>query len=133
MKKEINIESLSNYWKIEAEEALNVAWHLFEKNDFSYSLFFGHLAIEKILKSIFVVKNNEHAPHIHNLVRLAELSQLNLKDIDIELLTKISRYNLESRYPDQKRTFRKMCNKEFTQKELKEIEKIFQWLKSIIK
>ncbi|OPX33932.1 MAG: hypothetical protein B1H11_11735 [Desulfobacteraceae bacterium 4484_190.1] len=37
-------------------EALNVADHLYEKNDCSYSLFLGHLAIEKLLKGFFVLK-----------------------------------------------------------------------------
>jgi len=61
-----------DYWLEEAEEALKVADHLFEKKDYSYSLFFGHLAVEKIIKAIYVKKRNEHAPQIHNLVRLAE-------------------------------------------------------------
>jgi len=61
-----------DYWLEEAEEALKVADHLFEKKDFSYSLFFGHLAVEKFIKAIYVQKRNEHAPQIHNLVRTAE-------------------------------------------------------------
>ncbi|MBF0606266.1 MAG: HEPN domain-containing protein [Candidatus Magnetobacterium sp. LHC-1] len=51
----------------EAEEALQVAQHLFEKEDYSYSLFFGHIAIEKISKTVYVNNRKEHAPFTHNL------------------------------------------------------------------
>jgi HEPN domain-containing protein len=57
--KKLNINNVKSYWIDEAEEALTVAEHLFEKGDFSYALFFGHLAIEKILKAIYVDKKKE--------------------------------------------------------------------------
>ena len=50
----LDISQIKSYWISEADEALTVAEHLFDKKDYSYALFFGHLAIEKILKSIYV-------------------------------------------------------------------------------
>ncbi|MBU4186327.1 MAG: HEPN domain-containing protein [Thermodesulfobacteriota bacterium] len=131
-KKKINVQEIKKYWLEEALEALNVADHLYEKNDYSYSLFFGHLAIEKLLKGLFVLKKGEHAPYIHNLQRLAEMLDIKLTDDQTEKLITITRFNLESRYPDQKRSFRKKCTKEFTENELKKIKDIFKWLKSMI-
>ena len=116
----------------EADEALNVAGHLFDKEDFSYALFFGHLAIEKLLKAIYVARKKEQAPFIHNLDRLAEMSGISLTEEQQERLIRISRFNLEARYPDEKRTFRKICTKEFTSKELAEIEEVYKWLKSML-
>jgi len=49
-----------------------------------------------------------------------------------EKLIMITRFNMESRYPDQKRNFRKKCTREFTEIELKKIRDIFKWLKSMI-
>ena len=132
-KKKINVQEIKKYWLEEALEALNVADHLYEKNDYSYSLFFGHLAIEKLLKGVFVLKKGEHAPYIHNLQRLAEILDIKLTDDQTEKLITITRFNLESRYPDQKRSFRKKCTKEFTENELKKIKDIFKWLKSMIR
>lgn len=43
----MNIQKVKKYWLDEAVEALQVAKHLFEKKDYSYALFFGHLSIEK--------------------------------------------------------------------------------------
>jgi predicted nucleotidyltransferase len=41
----INSDEVSRYWLDEAEEALTVLNHLFDKGDYSYALFFGHLWI----------------------------------------------------------------------------------------
>jgi len=120
------------YWRDEAEEDLKVAGHLLEKGDYSYSLFFGHLATEKILKAIYVLKKGEHAPFVHNLVRLAteagiELSEENKKD-----LIRITAFHLEARYPDENRSFREKCSKDFSEHELAQIKVIYRWLKSMI-
>jgi hypothetical protein len=66
----MNQEEIVDYWKIEADESLKVATHLFDKKDYSYALFFGHLAVEKILKAIFVQNVSPNVPRTHNLPRL---------------------------------------------------------------
>ncbi len=128
----MDIQKIKEYWIEEANESLQVTRHLFEKKDYSYSLFFAHLAIEKLLKAIYVNRKKEHAPYMHNLQRLAELSDIQLTDDKRDALIKITTYNLESRYPDEKRSFRKKCTEEFTKKEIEEVEDIFKWLKSIL-
>jgi HEPN domain-containing protein len=40
----------------EAKESLGVADHLREKADYSYARFFGHLAVEKTLKALYVAR-----------------------------------------------------------------------------
>jgi HEPN domain-containing protein len=129
----VPMQKTIDYWIEEAAEALKVAEHLFDKNDYSYSLFFGHLAVEKILKAIYVQKKGEHAPQIHNLVRLAQQAGLSLNAEQIDSLNKITAFNLESRYPDEKRSFRIKCTEQFTSMELIKIREILQWLKSTLK
>lgn len=125
-----NFEEVKRYWLNESEEAIKVADHLMEKGDFSYALFFGHLAIEKILKAVYVVKHKEHAPLLHNLVRLANIAGLELDDNSTEALIRITSYNIESRYPDIKAAFRKKCTSDFTYKEMKIIKEKYEWIKS---
>jgi len=127
---ELNIESIKSYWMIEADEALNVTDHLFEKKDYSYALFFGHLAVEKILKSLYVNNKKEHAPPIHNLQRLANLAGISLDEDKTEKLILISSFNIEARYPDVKRSFREKCTKEFTLEQIRIIKDIYKWLKA---
>ncbi len=128
----MDVQKIKAYWLEEATEALQVTRHLFEKGDYSYALFFAHLAVEKILKALYITRKNQHAPHIHNLQRLAELSGIELGEAKRDALMKITAFNLESRYPDEKRSFRNKCAEEFTRREIEETEGIFQWIKAMI-
>ncbi len=128
----LDLENIKTYWISEAEEALNVTDHLFEKKDYSYALFFGHLAVEKILKALYVDNKKEHAPPIHNLQRLANLTGISLGEDKADKLILISSFNIEARYPDVKRSFRKKCTKEFTLEQIKIIKEMYKWLKEKI-
>jgi HEPN domain-containing protein len=50
----MNVKKTIEYWTRSAEYDLEVADSLFKNEKYHYALFFGHLAIEKILKGIFV-------------------------------------------------------------------------------
>lgn len=130
---EIDINNIKLYWITEAEEAFTVADHLLEKGDYSYALFFGHLAIEKILKGLYVERKQEHAPPIHNLQRLARLAGLNLDESKRDTLILISSFNIEARYPDINRSFRKRCTEEYTRVQMRSIKETFKWLKMMTK
>lgn len=125
-------DELIKYWVAEAEESLSVAGHLFEKKDYSYALFFGHLAVEKILKAVYVEKKDENVPRSHNLPRIAKAAGLTVPEDKLADLIRITAFNIEARYPDYKRNFRKKCTFSFTEWELKKIREIFTWLKSTI-
>jgi len=125
-------EQVISYWLTEAQESLQVADHLVEKRDFSYALFFGHLAIEKILKAIHAARLQEHAPPIHNLLRLAKITGLEPDETQTEALLTITAFNIEARYPDLKRAFRQQCTPEYTQRQLTSIKEIFVWLRSLL-
>ncbi len=126
----MNQKEIVNYWISEAEESLGVARHLFEKEDYSYALFFGHLAIEKIIKAILAQRLEQQIPRSHNLLRLAQEADIDITDELKHSLIRITTFNLESRYPDYKQEFRRKCTAQFTSKELKRVEEIFVWLKS---
>lgn len=66
------------YWLTTAENDWQVAKHLFEKGDYSYSLFFCHLTIEKLLKAITVSKFDKTPPLSHRLIFLAEKAEIEL-------------------------------------------------------
>jgi HEPN domain-containing protein len=123
-------KEIVDYWMTEAEESLTVAEHLFEKRDFSYSLFFGHLAIEKMIKAILVKNGNTQVPRTHNLLRLAKAAQIELNNEQQSSLIRITAFNLETRYPDYKKEFRKKCTQQFTRIELEKIREVAKWLKS---
>ena len=120
------------YWLESAEDDWKVSNHLFEKGDYPYSLFFGHLTIEKILKAIYVDKLNESPPYTHRLVFLSEKISLNLTAEQLELLETITDFNMEARYPDEKFSFKKRCTKDFSEKYLNDIQVFREWLLRLI-
>ena len=66
-----NVEKTVEYWIDGAEYDMETAESLFQTRRYPYALFFGHLAIEKILKAIFVKETKKHAPYTHSLPLLA--------------------------------------------------------------
>ncbi len=125
MKKEEHIK----YWIDSANHDLETLDALYEANKFDWSLFIGHLVIEKLLKAHFV-KNNENKipPKLHNLIRLAEISGIELTEERKLILDRINDFNIEVRYPEYKNEFYKICTKEFTDEQIKEIKEIYKWL-----
>jgi HEPN domain-containing protein len=123
-----------NYWIESAEHDLETSDTLFEADKYDWSLFIGHLVLEKLLKAVFV-KNNENKipPKVHNLVRLAELSLIDIDEERKVLLDKINDFNIEVRYPEYKNELYKTCTKEFAEENRNHIKELYQWLKSQLK
>jgi len=122
-------EEKVEYWVTSAAHDWTVAGHLFEKQDFSYALFLGHLALEKLLKAVFVNRRDDAPPFTHRLPYLAEKAGIALSADQLELLEAVTDFNLEARYPDEKFTFRQKCTKEFSAGYLAKIEELMAWLR----
>jgi len=83
-----------------AREDWSVADNLVQQRRTRHGLFFAHVALEKALKAHVCRNTHELAPRIHNLVRLAELANLNPSQSQIDTLADLNAFNLEGRYPD---------------------------------
>lgn len=129
----LNVEAIKSFWIAEADDALRVADHLMEKEDHSYALFFGHLALEKLLKALCVEKRKDHAPPIHNLVRLAKVAGIDLDDDTETNFLIITAFNIEARYPDFKQSFRKKCTKDYAENKMILVKRKYEWLKSYLR
>lgn len=127
---DFDAQAVAEYWFAEAQETLRAADHLIEKGDFSFALFFGHLAVEKMLKGLHAVRQNQHAPPIHNLLRLAKAAGLEPDEAQTEILIRITAFNIEARYPDPKREFRRKCTPEYAAEQMAAIREVLAWLKS---
>ena len=65
-----------------------------------YGLFFAHLAIEKAPKAHVCRATQDLAPRVHALLRLADLSGLQVHEDNRLFLAEFDRYHIEGRYPD---------------------------------
>lgn len=55
-------------------------------------------------------------------------SKISLNEQEINLLNNINGFNLEARYPEQKLEFYKLCTKEYTEKYIEKINKLYKKL-----
>lgn len=74
----IDIQKQITNWRNGAIEDWQVALDLVNLKRTRHSLFFAHLSLEKTLKAHVCRATNDLVPRIHSLLRLAEMTTLEL-------------------------------------------------------
>ena len=128
----INIDQLIKYWIDGSEDDFETMIAMFDSKRYHWSLFIGHLMIEKLLKAYFVKIRSDYPPLIHNLLRLAEKADLELTDDQRVQLVTITAFNINARYDDYKMTFKKQCTQEYTSEWIHKLKELQQWIKVLI-
>ena len=123
----VDVPKQIEYWRTSSDEDFAAAQSLLEKGHLRHSLFFAHLAIEKMLKAHVTRQTKDIPPRTHNLLRLAKLAQLKLDPVQLDFLREFNLYQLEGRYPDDKPM---SIGLGLTRKEIQKAEKILVWLKT---
>ena len=122
-------EEIIEYWIISSDKDFAAMEHLFKSQDYSWSLFIGHLVIEKLIKAYYVKTVADNPPHLHNLLQLAEKTELTLSEKQKDDLLLITTFNLNARYPDYKQEFYKKCTQAYTSSNIEKIKELRLWLK----
>lgn len=121
------------YWLESAEYVIKAAESMFSSGYYVWSLFIGHLVIEKTLKALYVQNtSNEIPPKIHNLLKLANVSGIELSSEQVDIYEDLNSFHIEGRYSEFKNELYKLCTKQFTSIQLNNIKNQFIWLKSRI-
>ncbi len=126
---EINVEKIVNHWIKTSDEDFETLIFLFQSKKYTWALFLGHISTDKLLKAFFVKTKRKHSPPIHNLLRIAEKSGLELSEEYADWLDAISLFNINTRYDDYKREFYNQCTKEFTELWIERIKELRKWIK----
>ena len=103
--------------------------HLYDSGDYMWSLFIGHLVIEKLLKAYYVHKKDENYPMIHNLLRIAEKTGMDLNEAQQLFFSTVTSFNLNARYDDYKQSFYQKCTREFASIWIEKIKNERVWIK----
>ncbi len=128
----IDIEKIVNHWVTTSDKDYNTMIHLFEVKDYHWSLFIGHIVIERLLKAKVVKITSEHAPFTHDLRRLAKLSEIEFQNNHIGWLDTITTFNLNARYDSYKQAFYEKCTQEFTSEWISNIKELRLWIKQML-
>jgi HEPN domain-containing protein len=118
-----------NFWIEQAEDDWVAVDSLFKGQNYLQALFFAHLVIEKLCKSLWIKYNDGNVPpRTHNLIHLLSSTPIDLSDERSELMLSLNRFQLEGRYPDYLTKLHKICNKQFTVSMLDSTNQLRQWL-----
>ncbi len=126
----MNLQEIEHYWLESSYDDFDTAEKLFQNKKYVQSMFFLHLSIEKLLKAVFIRKNNFEAPYGHNLQYLAlKILGIQLQQHQLDLLSEITTFNISARYDDYKRNFYTICDKQFAERYLQKGKEIMEWFK----
>lgn len=123
---------LVKFWMETSEKDYNTMIHLYESKDYHWSLFMGHLVIEKLIKAVYVKTIDNNVPKIHDLLRLAEKAGIEITEEQEDIFDTITTFNISARYPDYKQSFYKKCTYEFTASNIEKIKGLRLWLLTLI-
>ena len=126
-------EELIRFWIDSSDDNHKSMLNMFNAGEYMWSLFIGHLAIEKLLKAYYVKKVKQEVLKTHDLYKLAIKSKLDLSEGQKDSLQYITLFNIETRYEDYKKDFYKKCTREFAEKNIEKIKELRAWLKEKIK
>lgn len=129
MNKKENID----FWLASSEENFKSMNNMFKSKEYMWSLFIGHLVIEKLLKANYVKMVDSNVPRTHDLLKLAVSAGIEIEEKKKDDLQYITLFNIETRYDEYKRDFQKKCTKIFTEDNINKIKELRKWLKENLK
>jgi HEPN domain-containing protein len=117
------------FWIEQAEEDWKAVQSLFNGRNYLQSLFFTHLVIEKLCKSLWIKYNSGYVPpRSHNLIYLLSATPITLTDDQNEFLLTLNRFQLEGRYPEYISSMHRICNEKFAKSTIDTSNELRLWL-----
>lgn len=119
---------LIKHWLESAEDNFRSMQNMFASGEFVWSLFVGHLCLEKLLKACYVKSVDTSVPRIHDLYKLADRCGLKMSEDQKDALQYVGLFNIEARYEEYKREFYQKCTKAFAEESIETIKELRTWL-----
>jgi len=126
--KTVNKDEIVAFWVDSADVDLSAMENLLENGHFSWSLFVGHLVLEKLLKACIVKNGSVEVPRTHDLLKLAGAAGLALTEGQKDFLDEVTTFNIKARYPDYRQRFYRKATREFTERNIAGIRGFQVWL-----
>ncbi len=131
----MDAENKIQYWLDMSGYDLDTARAMLEAGRYLYVGFMCHQVIEKSLKAYYWHSILNEPPFTHNLLLLAEQSNLkdHLNDEMKRLLNRLMPLNIQARYPQDMEELLKVLTKQVCNELLKQTEELFEWIKQLLK
>ena len=119
-----------DYWLKSADKDWDVLLYLMKGKKYVHALFFGHLYLEKLCKTLWVQNNiDNHPPKTHNLLKLLNEANILLSEDDQLFLVKLNKYQIEGRYPEDIENLYAITHKSLVTEYIKKIKHLELWLR----
>lgn len=125
------MDDLSRQWADQARYDLETADAMLQAGRYLYVLFCCQQAVEKAIKALIVRRTGEFPPRVHNLLRLAEVAQIESDGERIRFLGELSGYYIQSRYPEEIKAAGSAVTAELAREVLSKTEQTVIWVLSI--
>lgn len=122
----LNVPKQIEYWVKSADDDLETSEILLEKKKYVHGLFFCHLAIEKIIKALFVKTAKEIPPRSHDLFYLSKKADIELPEDKQQICQILMKYQLEGRYPE---SFPRNPDTALVHEYFEKTKELLEWLK----
>jgi HEPN domain-containing protein len=132
MSEKFDKNKLIDFWIDSSEKDFKTMMDLFRTKNNNWSLFIGHLVIEKLSKTLFVKNQEDYPPLIRDLRRILEKAGVEIDEDKKIILDTVTRFNIKSRYDDYKQNFYKLCTDNFTKEWVDKIKDTRLWIKSML-
>lgn len=128
----MDVDERYSYWIDLAEYDLETAKAMLNTERFLYVGFMCHQSIEKTIKAYHWKKIKNEPAYIHNLLRLAEQSELinDFNENHFTLINELNPLNIEARYPRAKEELLRNLNLKKCKRLLKQTQELIEWIKN---
>lgn len=120
-------ELLSEHWLNKSKEDSESARIMLEAHRYTWCAFICQQALEKCLKAGYVKKEKKIPPYIHKLERLCQILKLVPPKEILEVIIRIDKYYLVTRYPIYKESVN-ITDYKTAQGIFQQTRKIYRWL-----
>jgi len=124
-------DSIPEQWVEQARYDLDSARVMLDGGRYLYVVFCCQQAVEKMLKALIAERTGQCPPRLHNLLKLAEHAGVELDQTQTVLLEDLSRYYIQSRYPEEIPALSRGLDRHRGQQVLNQTEDVLQWLSSM--
>ena len=119
----------SQQWLKQSDYDFETAKSMFRVGKYIYCVFMCHLAVEKILKGLYLKSIHRDAPKTHRLLYLLETQELKIAGKHGDFLEMLDEVSVPTRYPQQLELLLEQYNKIRTQSILRMTKEVLKCLR----
>ncbi len=117
------------YWMETADKNWQSIHNMVRAREYVPALFWAHLCIEKMSKALWVRENPGNTPpRTHDIVKLLTATSFEPTQKQLTLISDLSRFQLEGRYPDYTYRLERLATAAYTTEKVTDIADLRQCL-----